>query len=87
MTDPQFKTGDVVRLHSGGLKMTVERVEGDIVHCVWTDKDEKVRRDKFPTGCVVGGNDRIGKLLRELKISSGADEELSKIEDAGQQDA
>lgn len=32
-----FKPGDVVRLKSGGLKMTVWKIDGNEVHCVWAN--------------------------------------------------
>ncbi len=41
-----FSPGDVVQLRSGGAKMTVETVEGDEVHCVWT-AGSLVKRDVF----------------------------------------
>jgi uncharacterized protein YodC (DUF2158 family) len=33
----EFKKGDVVMLKSGGLLLTVEKVEGDGIHCVYMD--------------------------------------------------
>lgn len=30
-----FKTGDTVKLKSGGAPMTVERVDDGVAHCVW----------------------------------------------------
>lgn len=43
-----FKVGDQVEPTIGGSAMTVERVEGDLAHCYWQDKNKKVIRDKFP---------------------------------------
>jgi len=51
-----FEPGDIVRLKSGGSRMTVERTgkdtiyEEDTVWCVWTEFDGKkqnVKRDTF----------------------------------------
>lgn len=41
-----FKEGDVVRLMSGGAKMTVESINGDYAECVWSD-GKRVYRDAF----------------------------------------
>ncbi|WP_121903655.1 YodC family protein [Sphingomonas sp. PP-CE-3A-406] len=41
-----FKPGDVVRLKSGGEKMTVESLSDELVHCVWF-VDKKVQRESF----------------------------------------
>lgn len=30
-----LQTGDVVVLSTGGPRMTIERVNGDFVHCLW----------------------------------------------------
>jgi uncharacterized protein YodC (DUF2158 family) len=38
---PNFRTGDVVRLNSGGPRMTVDRCDGGLVHCSWYDNNEK----------------------------------------------
>jgi len=40
-----FKVGDVVRLKSGGMSMTVERVateEAQEIHCVWSGWSESL---------------------------------------------
>jgi len=52
--------GSVVRLASGGPKMTIERVAGASsgdqgVHCAWFVA-EVLRRDVFPAGAVVPAN-------------------------------
>jgi len=41
-----FKTGDVVQLKSGGTIMTIEEIEDDSAHCVWSDNG-KIERDNF----------------------------------------
>lgn len=38
--------GSIVQLRAGGVYMTVERIAGDEVHCVWFVNDE-VRRSAF----------------------------------------
>lgn len=39
-----MKIGDIVKLKSGGYKMTVEDVKEDDVHCVWFDKEDSLQR-------------------------------------------
>ena len=45
----KFKSGDVVKLKSGGPKMTVAMVTEDddcaIVHCSWFDKNSLFEKD------------------------------------------
>lgn len=45
---PAFRSGDLVRLRSGGLLMTVIRIEGDKVNCVWTNGNGEPESDVFP---------------------------------------
>jgi uncharacterized protein YodC (DUF2158 family) len=45
---PALGRGNLVRLRSGGPLMTVFRVEGDQVNCVWTNWDGQIRSDNFP---------------------------------------
>lgn len=40
----EFKPGDVVRLKSGGPKMTVEFVRGNEVNCIWFGSEKDVHR-------------------------------------------
>ena len=42
----EFVKGDVVELKSGGLRMTVEKIDGDEIHCVWSE-GRQVRRETF----------------------------------------
>jgi uncharacterized protein YodC (DUF2158 family) len=45
---PAFRSGDLVRLRSGGPLMTVEGLKGDQVDCFWTDFDGQIKADGFP---------------------------------------
>jgi len=36
----EFERGDVVRLKSGSPDMTVDKIDGDQVTCVWLDRNE-----------------------------------------------
>jgi uncharacterized protein YodC (DUF2158 family) len=47
-TPPALRSGTLVRLRSGGPLMTVFRIEGDQVNCVWTNWDGKLESDNFP---------------------------------------
>src|SRR5262249_52039035 len=43
----ELVAGGVVVLKSGGHEMTVEKIEGPHIHCIWSD-GKRVRRDTFP---------------------------------------
>jgi len=47
----KFKEGDVVKLKSSGLKMTVEAIGqgfmGNEIQCVWFDKDSHIQLRSF----------------------------------------
>ena len=45
---PSLRSGSLVRLRSGGPLMTVVRIEGDQVNCVWTDWDGQFESGRFP---------------------------------------
>jgi uncharacterized protein YodC (DUF2158 family) len=42
-----FKPGDVVIVRSGGVPMTVSKIEGDEVHCQWLDAKQKAQKGSF----------------------------------------
>ncbi len=42
-----LKKGDVVKLNSGGPKMTIFKIEGDFVSCHWFDKNDVHQSTKF----------------------------------------
>jgi uncharacterized protein YodC (DUF2158 family) len=42
-----FKVGDVVKLKSGGSRMTVSAIDGADVTCIWFE-GAKTERDTFP---------------------------------------
>ena len=43
-----FTPGDIVRLKSGGPKMTVLDAKGEAVTCKWFDRNGKLHSDGFP---------------------------------------
>ena len=45
---PTLRTGDLVRMRSGGPLMTVTAVQGDQVNCSWTDWDGDLKSETFP---------------------------------------
>jgi len=47
MANDEFKVGDVVKLKSGGLKMTIESIDGNVVNCQWFDKDNALKYGYF----------------------------------------
>ena len=45
---PTFQVGDVVRLRSGGIDMTVEEViDGHLLKCIWFDEKGQPQRMDF----------------------------------------
>jgi uncharacterized protein YodC (DUF2158 family) len=46
-----FAVGDVVQLKSGGASMTVEKVDGDDISCVWSE-GKKVQKATFSSGAL-----------------------------------
>ena len=54
-----FQVGDLVKLRSGGPKMTVQSVndgqEGQLVHCVWFEQEQgSPHSHTFPAGALEG---------------------------------
>ena len=45
---PPFRSGNLVRLRSGGPLMTVKDIKGDQVDCLWTDVNGQINADSFP---------------------------------------
>jgi uncharacterized protein YodC (DUF2158 family) len=45
---PPFRSGNLVRLRSGGPLMTVKDIKGDQVDCFWTDVNGQINADSFP---------------------------------------
>jgi uncharacterized protein YodC (DUF2158 family) len=45
---PELRSGNLVRLRSGGPLMTVVRIKGDQVDCVWTDWNGEPESGSFP---------------------------------------
>lgn len=45
---PALRSGNLVPLRSGGPLMTVFRIDGDQVNCVWTNWDGRVQSANFP---------------------------------------
>ncbi len=44
-----FNAGDVVRLKSGGPKMTVLAENNQTIECQWFDRNGKLHKDSFQT--------------------------------------
>jgi uncharacterized protein YodC (DUF2158 family) len=45
---PALRSGDHVRVRSGGPLMTVVAINGDQVNCSWTDWNGEFRSESFP---------------------------------------
>jgi uncharacterized protein YodC (DUF2158 family) len=52
---PAFRSGNLVRLRSGGPLMTVRGIKGDQVDCFWTDWNGQVNADSFPVDVLQRG--------------------------------
>jgi uncharacterized protein YodC (DUF2158 family) len=52
---PAFRSGNLVRLRSGGPLMTVKDIKGDQVDCFWTDWNGQINADSFPVGVLQRG--------------------------------
>lgn len=49
----RFQVGDVVRLKSGGPKMTVSMIDNDgLVHVKWFDGEVKVQQNYFASAAL-----------------------------------
>jgi uncharacterized protein YodC (DUF2158 family) len=45
---PALRSGNLVRLRSGGPLMTVKDIKGDQVDCFWVDWNGQINADSFP---------------------------------------
>jgi uncharacterized protein YodC (DUF2158 family) len=61
-----LRSGDLVRLRSGGPLMTVIGIEGDQVNCVWTDLDGHIGSERFPSEAVERGIRILGGFPRPI---------------------
>jgi uncharacterized protein YodC (DUF2158 family) len=52
---PAFRSGNLVRLRSGGPLMTVKGIKGDQVDCFWTDGNDQINADSFPVDVLQRG--------------------------------
>jgi uncharacterized protein YodC (DUF2158 family) len=52
---PAFRSGNLVRLRSGGPLMTVKGIKGDQVDCFWTDVNGQINADSFPVDVLQRG--------------------------------
>lgn len=52
---PAFRSGNLVRLRSGGPLMTVKDIKRDQVDCFWTDVNGQINADSFPVDVLQRG--------------------------------
>jgi uncharacterized protein YodC (DUF2158 family) len=52
---PAFRSGNLVRLRSGGPLMTVKGIKGNQVDCFWTDGNGQINADSFPVDVLQKG--------------------------------
>jgi len=65
-----FRSGDLVRLSSGGPLMTVIGIEGDQVNCAWTDFDGNLQSERLPRDALERGIRIIGGFRRPIPDAS-----------------
>jgi uncharacterized protein YodC (DUF2158 family) len=62
------RTGDLVRVRSGGPLMTVNDVQGDRVNCSWTDWLGELRSESFPVSVLQGPITPAAKVPNEEQV-------------------
>ena len=62
-----FEKGDVVRLKSGGPKMTVDEVEESQVYCVWFDDKNTRKQDRFEAATLEAAASAGNTVLRTAR--------------------
>lgn len=54
----ELKLGDVVCLKSGGHEMTVSKIQGDQVVCIWSDSGRRIKERAFSEHLLQQSNQR-----------------------------
>jgi uncharacterized protein YodC (DUF2158 family) len=67
---PQLRSGDLVRLRSGGPLMTVVGIEGDQVNCAWTGLDGHIGYEHLPIEALEPGIRILGGFRRPIPNDS-----------------
>jgi uncharacterized protein YodC (DUF2158 family) len=67
---PPLRTGDLVRLRSGGPLMTVAGIDGDDVKCVWTDPEGHIGSERLPIEALEPGIRILGGFRRPIPNDS-----------------
>jgi uncharacterized protein YodC (DUF2158 family) len=73
-----FNPGDVVFLKSGGQAMTVVKVEGDGVECIWISEEGKFFREKLPLVALMRSEDVSDEDEEDEDKDEGKDEDEGK---------
>jgi uncharacterized protein YodC (DUF2158 family) len=60
----QFQVGDVVQLKSGGPRMTVERIDQEIVYCSWFPQGDIRRTEAFNVETLRTAGSAVGVRVR-----------------------
>ena len=66
----QIAIGSHVELHSGGLGMTVETIDGEMASVVWTD-GKRLLRDKIPLAALRDASVPIKRIIIEHESEDG----------------
>jgi uncharacterized protein YodC (DUF2158 family) len=65
-----LRSGDLVRLRSGGPLMTVVGIEGDQVNCAWTGLDGHIGYEHLPIEALEPGIRILGGFRRPIPNDS-----------------
>lgn len=70
----EFNIGDIVKLNSSDVLMTIKSIDNDILECRWFDKNDNIQNDKFNIAEIILVN-------KEKNYQNYSDSEIEEIEE------